>query len=146
MKEVINFAAHKIRAAPSDQEFCVQSSESNGDVIHTGGTCTGHVRLTFFLPQALPPSSSPETELRSPDLYRRHQVCSITKPNGKSVIRLDAGCSLVPPPQVTFQVPSLFDVLSSTPQDKGAHPWYMLVEEEHPCFGFICKNIWSNFM
>lgn len=132
---VARFAARNAPAAAvTDIVLCVEAALLGGDVIRRAGECGSGQKLQFAVPSA-PPIPAPAGHER-PGNGERLPVCI-----REGLIEAGKACSSAAA-ELRFEAPSLVDLAASTPGSGGAGPLYTLVEEEVPCFGFLCPSAW----
>jgi len=130
MKVLARFAARRGSAAASgDKRFCVEGSSKGGDIIRPDKKCSKS-KFSFAIP-------SEAATLAGSNQPQHRTICVVS-----DEINVGAACTSAPKGSIVFDAPSAADVGASLPWgDLGSAataPLVLLVDEEVPCFGFLC--------
>jgi len=120
-------------SASPGRRLCIEQT-GVGDIIRE--VCVGTPKLTFKLPQRGVPKQAQEGSFDHPEGHKRVVLCEMTD---GSFGNGDA-CAQSAPKQ-RFEMPSLADIAASIAGAKDEQPLFTVVEEEIPCFGFICETL-----
>merc|ERR1712232_530876 len=152
MKLMARFAARsEPDAHPSDLSICVRSGP-DGDSLHTDFDCRGQVKLEFRIPRNRVTStgSSDQASLQICTGYKEAAAPSLQKKN--YVIGVGAECNELKT-LLKFNAPSVADVAASIWRSDGSAggdswlpPLFNLIDEETPCFSFLCPDALKNAM
>lgn len=113
------------------QTYCVVERDGVGDVILEAGQCGDAEKFAFTLPSYASIGEAADA------MHNRQSVCWPTDTTRKPAV--GKGCEGT---GVRLEVPSIADIAASTPRGgaEGSTPLYTLIEEEVPCFSFLCPR------
>jgi len=146
--EIARFAARSPSAAlSSDILFCVMAMEGAGDVIRKAGHCSETEKLRFAVPG--PDEASSRGVVSGPAMVQqRLPICvgqrAVTDGSGQHRPIVGAGAECegeLSEVSLRLEAPSLADLLHSMPSSGQGAPLFIVVEEEVPCFSFLCPNV-----
>eukprot|EP00933_Yihiella_yeosuensis_P043733 TRINITY_DN3864_c0_g1_i4.p1 TRINITY_DN3864_c0_g1~~TRINITY_DN3864_c0_g1_i4.p1 ORF type:complete len:972 (+),score=148.05 TRINITY_DN3864_c0_g1_i4:120-2918(+) len=138
-KELGRFAARSAdKAAEGDKIFCVKSDDDAGDIIRDEGKC-GADKFSFAVPAGSPPTA----KVGEGHLEQRSEVCvGFIEYVEHPVVGIGSECSRMQRVSLKLNVPSVLDIVTSTPQAGSSRPpLYTIVEEAVGCFGFLCPTV-----